>query len=150
MRFVSSFTYKQGVGGKNEPPYIAVWIEDDAGELVETIELWYVQGQKGQRWLPDLRRWFSVDRARIDAGGSNDIDVVSGATRLAGSYDVVWDGATNAGPIPTGSYFFCIESARERGPYSLIRVPVLFDGAPLDIVLPDDGELTAASVAVMA
>ena len=128
------FTYAQGQGGKDLPPYIAVWIEDANGDFVDTVALWYEQSQKGPRWLNDLRRWFSL-------AGSSDYDTISSATRLPGAYTVVWD----ASSLDAGSYHVCIESARERGPYSLIRQPVdLPTGGAIS--LPDEGELVAASV----
>lgn len=66
---VVEFTYTQGAGGKNLPPYIAVWVEDADGELVETIALWFQQDQKGPRWLPDLKRWFRKEEAYVATGG---------------------------------------------------------------------------------
>lgn len=145
---VVDFSYVQSAGGKNLPPYVAIWLEDSNGELVETIELWYQQDSKGPRWLPDLKRWFTVDSARQAAGGPDLVDVVSGATRLAGSYTIAWDGQLDLGPAPTGDYFICVESARERGPYSLIREPISLNGAPFERALTASGELQAANVAV--
>ena len=143
------FTYSQAAGGKNEPPYVAVWIEDAEGELVNTVALWYEQSQKGPKWLKDLRRWNTVDEDRIRAGGADVVDVVSSATRLPGAYSVVWDGrAIDGVPVPVGDYFVCIEAVRERGPYSLIRQPVTLAGAPISLPLADEGELVTASATV--
>ncbi len=144
-----TFTYSQAAGGKNEPPYIATWIEDADGELVNTVALWYEQSQKGPKWLKDLRRWNTVDEDRIQAGGSDVLDVVSSATRLPGAYTLAWDGsAIDGGAAPVGDYFVCIEAVRERGPYSLIRQAVTLDGAPISLSLADEGELVAASVTI--
>ena len=149
---VIAFTYQQAAGGKDVPPYVAVWIEDADGELVQTVALWFEQSGKGSRWLPDLKRWFSVDQARVDAGGDDVVDVVSSATRLAGSYQVTWDGSQLAAttPAPAAQYHVCIEAARERGPYSLVRQAVTLDGGPVAVALPDDGELVQCSVAIDA
>jgi hypothetical protein len=130
------FTYKPASsGGRVNNPYVAVWIEDSAGELVETLGLWYLQGAKGQRWLNELRRWYSVDGSTTDTTTS--------ATRTPGDYALVWErsGATS------GEYFVCIEAAREHGPYSLIRQQFTLGDAPFTTALPSQGELTNASIA---
>ncbi len=143
------FSYSQAAGGKNESPYLAVWIEDADGELVDTVALWYDQGREGPKWLKDLRRWNVVDEDRIRAGGSDVVDVVSSATRLPGAYTLAWDGGTiDGGAASAGDYFICIEAVRERGPYSLIRQSVSLNGGPVSLPLDDEGELVAASATV--
>lgn len=130
--------------GRTLNPYVAVWVEDAEGELVDTMALWFLQSQKGTRWLNELRRWTSVDNSQ------STVDTISSATRSPGSYAVVWDGTdTNGQPVAAGDYFVCIESAHEHGPYSLIRQPVVLEGATLAIDLPADGELTNASVTIV-
>lgn len=145
---VISFTYTQGIGGKNERPYIAVWIEDAAGELVHTVSLWYEQGRRGARWLDHLTRWWEGDQFRISGGGADTAATISSATRDAGSYAVVWDGNLNGVPAPPTDYFVCIEAAREEGPYSLIREPLTLTGFLPATRLPDSGELSSAQVRV--
>ncbi len=147
---VIAFTYEQASGGKNVPPYIAVWIEDGAGNLLTTVSLWYQQFGRGERWLPDLTRWYNVDQSRISGGGPDTVDAISGPTRSPGSYQVAWDGMGTGGTAPAGNYFICIESARERGPYSLIRESMNLDGSSRQQNLSADGELTNASVTVTA
>lgn len=119
-------------------PYVAVWIEDSSGALVQTLGLWYLQGTKGKKWLNELRRWYSVD-------GSG-TDTTTSATRTPGDYAVVWEPA-GSGSAPGGSYFVCIEAAREHGPYSLIRQQFTLSDAPFTTALPSQGELTNASIA---
>jgi len=145
-----SFTYEQQSGGKNVPPYIAVWIENDAGSLLRTVALWYQQFGRGERWLPDLARWYNVDRDRMAAGGSSNVDAISGPTRGPGSFQVAWDGAIDGATAQPGRYFVCVESARERGPYSLIREPIDLNGMTMQQGLSNDGELVNASVTVSA
>jgi len=145
---VISFTYTQALGGKNERPYIAVWIEDAAGELVTTVSLWYEQGRRGARWLDHLTRWWESDQFRISSGGQDTAATISSATRDAGSHAVVWDGTVDGVPSLPGDYFVCIEAAREEGPYSLIRVPFALAGSLPLTVLPDQGELSAATVGI--
>ncbi len=147
---VISFTYTQAVGGKNERPYVAVWIEDAAGELATTVALWYEQGRRGDRWLDHLSRWFDADLERIAAGGRDDVATVSSATRAPGTYAVVWDGTVADFPAIAGDYFVCVEAVREEGPYSLIRQPFTLTGELADTALPADGELSEASVRIDA
>ena len=145
---VISFTYTRALGGKLESPYVAVWIEDDQGFLVETVALYYQQERRGARWLDHLDRWFLVDTQRIAAGGASNFAAISSATRQPGTYDVAWDGLSNGELTPAGHYYVCIESAREDGPYSLIREPFELTGSLTRTVLPDEGELSAASVLI--
>lgn len=136
------FTYTFGDGGKRLNPYIAVWIEDADGNLARTVALWFEQSQKGSRWLPDLKRWFVVDEADF---GPDAIETVSTATRQPGSFTVAWDGLDDDGNPTSGPVFVCIESARERGPYSLIRESYDFSSTGAT-ALEADGELSNASV----
>lgn len=147
---VVAFTYEQQSGGKNVPPYIAVWIEDGSGNLLTTVALWYQQFGRGERWLPDLARWYNVDQNRIASGGADTVDAISGPTRAPGSFQVAWDGRSNGSTAPAGSYFVCIESVRERGPYSLIRQSVDLVGSTKEQGLAGDGELLNASISVTA
>ncbi len=147
---VIAFTYTQAAGGKNEPPYVAVWIEDARGELATTVSLWYEQGRRGDRWLDHLSRWYEAEADRVASGGVDGVATVSSATRTPGSYAVVWDGTIAGEAAPAADYFVCIEAVREDGPYSLIREPLMLDGALTETLLPDDGELSAATVRIDA
>jgi hypothetical protein len=138
---VIAFTYAASSGGRVQNPYVAVWVEDSNGELVATVALWFLQTQKGLRWLTDLRRWYSVD------GSTTAIDTLSGATRTPGDYKVSWDMTdVDGGEVVAGEYYVCIEAAREHGPYSLIRQAVTLEAGMDPVHLVDDGELTNASV----
>lgn len=133
------FTYEAS-GGRIHDPYIAVWVEDADGALVDTLAVWFEGGQ-GIRWLDELRRWYSVD------GSQESIDTLSGATRSPGTFSLVWDLTDlDGGPVEAGTYHVCIEAAREHGPYSLIREPVELDGTDTTVALTPDGELTDATV----
>ena len=145
---IISFTYTQVGAGKNERPYVAVWIENAAGELAETVALWYQQERRGERWLDHMDRWWEVDQSRIVGGGIDDSAAISSATRDPGSYAVAWDGAIDGNAAQPGSYFVCIEAAREEGPYSLIREPLTLSGTLTQTALPDNGELSAATVRI--
>ncbi len=131
------FSYTASGGGRINNPYVAVWIENADGALVHTVALWFLQSQKGMRWLPDLRRWNSVD------GSQTTIDTVSGATRTPGDYSVSWNLTDDTGaPVPAGSYFVCIEAAREHGPYSLVRQSVALAPGRSAVDLAPNGELS--------
>jgi hypothetical protein len=140
---VVDFTYSSGSSqGPVRNPYIAVWVEDGDGNLVQTVSLWYEQSGKGARWLNELRNWYSV--------GAGDT-VTSGATRAAGTYSVVWDGTGLDGqPVPAGDYVLFIEAAREHGPYSITSAPITVDGSSFQVALADDGELSAATATMAA
>ena len=108
---VVDFTYTaEGTsGGGVKNPYVAVWVEDRAGELVATIALWFLQSEKGPKWLSDLRRWATVD------GSDATIDAISSATRRPGEYSVLWDGTdTDGNLVAQGDYYIAIESSREH------------------------------------
>lgn len=147
---IIAFTYEQLPGGKTVPPYIAVWIEDEGGDLVSTVSLWFRQEGDGTRWLPDLRRWFGADQRHARDGGADVVDAVSGPTRQPGMYQVAWNGqAAGGGLAPPGTYYVCVESARERGPYSLVREAVSLDGSAVDVKLGSDGELIDLSATLV-
>jgi hypothetical protein len=141
---VVDFTYEASSRGGVKNPYIAVWVEDEAGDLVATVALWFLQSSKGLKWLSDLRRWATVD------GSDSTIDAISSATRAPGAYSVVWDGTTTDGErVAQGTYYIAIESAREHGPYSLIREAVSFGEESFEQTLAAEGELSNASVSVV-
>lgn len=135
---VVRFTYDpEASDGRVHNPFIAVWVEDPNGDLVDTIALWY----EGDRWLPDLSQWWSV------AGSALVASDVSGATRTPGDYAVMWDGTDLDGdPVALGDYVVAIEAAREHGPHSLIRQNLTIGADSLTVALTDDSELTNASI----
>jgi len=144
-QLVINFTYSAADGGQVHSPYIAVWIEDEAGEMVKTVSLWYKSRES--KYLNELTRWATVESAFESAGKTDPVDTVSGATRVAGAYTVAWDGTDADGAaVALGNYFVCIEAAREHGPYELIRGAVAIDGTASTTPLDDNGELSAASV----
>ncbi len=145
---IVEFTYTQGAGGLNERPYIAVWVEDEAGNLVTTISLWYELGRRGQRWLDHLDAWYQADVDFTAAGGESNRTTISSATRNPGAYAVAWDGTTPNGIAPAGNYSICIEAAREEGPHSFVCQPVTLSGTLAPVELPDNSELSAMSVRI--
>jgi hypothetical protein len=103
-------------------PYVAVWVEDKDAKSVRTLCLWVENSRKGGRWIPDLRRWYRGGEAVYKAGGPDLILTVSSATRNPGKYSLLWDGKDNKGaPVAQGTYTVYLESAREHGPYTLLK-----------------------------
>jgi hypothetical protein len=140
-----AFTPAAG-GGRINNPYIAVWIEDSSGALVRTVSLWFKSSES--KYLNEMLRWYAAERAWIAKGGTDTTRTISGATRVAGAYSVVWDGKDDNGAVVSqGDYFVCIEAAREHGPYELIRDSVSLGTRPVQKPFADKGELTSASVA---
>jgi hypothetical protein len=128
------FTYAATGGGNAENPYIAVWVETATGTFVDTISLWYSSGEN-ERYLSDMRSWMS------SSGGTD--RSMSGATRTAGSYSVVWDGKDASGQkMPQGEYLFFIECAREKGPYEVISQPLTIAAVPASASPSDKGEIS--------
>jgi hypothetical protein len=134
---------KGGRGGLKNP-YVAVWIEDAQGLDVRPVSLFYQEREA--KYLNELRRFSKAEKARVSAGGKELISTYSSATRQPGTYDIVWDGKSADGkPLPAGSYFLCIESAREHGPYSLIREAITIGGDATELQFADQGELQKVS-----
>lgn len=140
-----SFTFEPGASsrGPARNPYVAVWVEDADGNLVDTISVWYAQGGKGLRWLDDLRSWYSATDGSADA-------TVVGATRAAGSYTVVWDGTdVDGNPVEQGQYVLYVEAAREHGPYEITSTDLTIGETPFTVTLDDQGELSNLSAELM-
>lgn len=132
-------------GDRVRNPYVAVWIEDADGALVDTVAVWHLQSEKGNKWIDDLKRWYSVSD-----NGSNG-EEISSATRSPGDYSLLWGATDTAGAkVQTGDYFICIEAAREHGPYELIREPIALGSDGFTLELPAANELVNASVSFSA
>ncbi|MEM9586808.1 MAG: DUF2271 domain-containing protein [Planctomycetota bacterium] len=116
------FRLNRPKGGRYRRPYVAVWLEDTDGFPVKTAVLWLQTERPGPRWHRDLTRWYRNDRMRKLAEKKDLIGTISGATRGPGEYEAHFDGTDNAGKaLPDGEYTLCIEAAREKGTYQIIR-----------------------------
>jgi hypothetical protein len=143
---VISYSYVANEG-RIHNPYVAVWIEDTASNAVRTVHLEIQKGRGGLRWIEHLTRWISGDDVRKSSGGKDIIDTVSSPTRFPGTYSVSWDGKSDTGAnLPSGDYYVCVESARERGPYELVREKLTFDGSPVSKTFTDNGSLHGVKV----
>jgi hypothetical protein len=99
--------------GNGYRSYVAVWVENEQGEVVKTLAVW----RKEADWLKDMRRWWRK-AGRYDQG---ELDAVTGATRRPGIHPVVWEGDDQQGqPVADGRYTINIEAAREHGSRSQI------------------------------
>ena len=138
-----AFTYTAS-GGRVKNPYIVVWVETRTGELVQTISVWY--STREAKYLRELTNWYVSESNYLDGGGADNVASVSGATRNAGTYQVVWDGRDAAGaPVAQGDYVLLVESAREHGPHQVTSADISLGSEGFAVTLPDDGELTALS-----
>lgn len=124
-------------GGRSHRPFVAVWIEDESGNPVRQLALWYNK----PRWLHDLRDWYNL-RVNPDLAAS-----VASATRSPGEYTLAWDGRDDKGQlVKQGKYTVMIEAAREHGTYQLIRETMDFNGKLKQQPLPGNVEIAAASL----
>lgn len=131
--------------GRARNPYIVVWIEDASGAMVNTVALWFRRNQN--RYLSHLTRWYDAESTLLNDGGTDNLEAVAGASRAAGSYQVVWDGTDVDGrPVAKGNYVLCIEAAREHGPYELATGPITIANDGFTTTLADNGELSAIVV----
>lgn len=122
-------------------PYVAVWAEDAAGDLVVLIGVWY--STRDAKYLRDLTDFTAV---------STDVDVdqvaaVSGATRAAGQYRLAWDGHGLDGAALTGPHTLWVEAAREHGPHSVTNGPITLP-ATGPTTVAGNGELSDVAVTV--
>lgn len=133
------FTFAPSGDGRIRNPYVAVWIEDTDGGLVDTLAVWYQERER--KYLRELTRWMSVD------GSDESLATVSSATKVAGTYSLSWDLTDAAGvAVPAGDYVVCVEAAREHGPYDLVIGPVTVGTDAATVDLGADNELTGVRV----
>ena len=144
MAISFSFVADAAAGGRFHNPYVAVWIEDDSGAAVRSISLNYQIG-RGDKWLPGLTRWFRTAKPTAT------VETISSATKVPGAYKLAWDGMNDKKePVALGDYFVCIEAAREKGPYQIVREQVSVGAAPFAKPLAAKGELQDVSVELRA
>ena len=140
-----SFTY-QADGDRVRNPYLVVWVETPEGDMVSTVSLWLKRDKT--RYLDHLSRWYDVESVLLDAGGTNSLDAVAGATRGAGDYQVVWPGTdVDGNPVAQGEYVLCVEAAREHGPHSMVSVPITLGTEAFTVSLGENAELVNVAAA---
>lgn len=137
-----TFTTAPSGSGRIQRPYVAVWIENAGGTPVRTLSLWALNTPRGNRYLDELRRWY-------EAVGSDPalMPTSTSPTPNPGSYTVVWDGKNDKGAlVEQGDYYVCVESARQNGPYSLVREKVTLGSALFKQKLGANAELKDVAV----
>ncbi|RVU27078.1 DUF2271 domain-containing protein [Sandaracinomonas limnophila] len=126
------------LGGYARRPYVAIWVEDEDHKPVRRLAVWY----RKPRWLPDLRE-FSNSLRDVNM----DVYSITSATRSAGQYNLIWDGKNDQGEfVPQGNYTVFIESAREHGPYELMKQVVKCDDKFKSVAYQPNGEISSASL----
>lgn len=139
-----SFSLVNPGGGRYQRPYVAVWLEDAAGNEVRTLSVWAETSGRGLRYIEHLQRWTSAASAQADTL----LSTVSSPTRNPGSYTLVWDGKTDKGTFAdAGTYTLNVESAREHGPYALVRGNVTVGGSASTMKITGNGDIGDVSAA---
>jgi FAD:protein FMN transferase len=127
--------------GRARPPFVAIWITDEAGKMVRTL---YHLGNHPPRYLDSNYVWF---RAFTAAGHGDDLFSVTRPSRSPGRYTASWDGKTDAGvAVPQGRYTINIEITREHGGHSLQSMPMTLCAAPATATAAAQDEAGPASV----
>jgi hypothetical protein len=141
-----TFTASGGGGGPSRNPYVAVWVESAAGDLVANIGVWY-NPPKGDRWINNLATWYTA----VASTSSDYLETTTGATQPAGSYTLSWDGTdATGGRAAQGDYVVFVESAQEHGAHSLTSAPITLGTSGATASPPDDGDLSAVAVTYTA
>ena len=129
----------QGFGRR---PFVAVWVEDADKKSVRTISVWFNR----DRWLHELRAWYSANYSSF-AAGSGSMASVSSATRSAGKYSLKWDGKDDKGNyVKPGKYTIFIEAAREHGTYQLMSQEMNFKGTAQQATIAGNVEVASVSL----
>ncbi len=127
--------------GRSHRPFVAVWIEDEKKESIRNLAVWYNK----PRWLHDLRRWSNKHESSVM--NMDQLESITGATRLAGKYSIKWNGSNDSGEtVPAGKYTIYIEAAREHGTYQLIKQEIDWNNKATHVDLPSGIEIIAASL----
>lgn len=136
-------------GGRYRRPYVAVWVENEAGFPIRNLILWVSQGGSGPfQWLPDLKRWYVADQSRKKTADKTEMVLtISRPTRPPGKYSVVWNGKDDHGKaVSPGAYTICIDAAREHGTSQSIRIPVTLNAKPFSTSAKGNVEIKSASI----
>ena len=148
VKITYTYAVDQSAGGRFKNPFQAVWIEDANGLLVRTVGL-ALQTGRGQRWWPELRRWWRASEDVLAQDSMAYVQTVASPTREPGVNEFIWDGKDESGnAVPLGTYKLSIEAAREHGPYDLLEYDLVLDNAPMTANLEPSGDLQEVSVAI--
>ncbi len=127
-----------GGGRRARPPYVTVWITNEAGTAVRTLAFYADR----VRYMPENYVFWE----RVGGGHQDLVASVTRPTRPPGRYTLEWDGRDDNGkPLATGKYTVNIEASREHGGHSLQRLDLAIGASPVSAEAAAQGELGAAS-----
>lgn len=110
-------------GRRSRPPYVTVWITNEAGEPVRTLAFY----ANKPRYMSELYVFWE----KIGGANYGLVNAVTRPTRPPGAYSLEWDGKDDSGrAVPQGRYTVNIEAAREHGGHSLQRIDLELGSAP--------------------
>lgn len=94
--------------------YTIVWIENEEGEKVKDLALWYKS--KKSKYLRKFKTWWGLGGTETIANKTL-LKTISSASKRKGQYDLVWDHTNQLGEaVAPGIYYIHIEVNREKGP----------------------------------
>src|SRR5688572_7355038 len=109
-------------------PYVAVWVENAARDIVKVLAVWATE----PRYFTELPVFFTRAKRNSDWVSS-----LARATRSPGRYDLLWDGRDERGnPVAPGSYRITVEVNRENGGYGKQSATIVCGDTPATVTLP--------------
>lgn len=117
-------------------PFVAIWIENEEKQSVKNLAVWV----GNTRWISELRYWYRTNWTKANLPDSK-IGSVASATHAPGKYTFKWDGRDDDGNLlKPGKYTVLVESARELGPYLLLKQEMELMGTPKQVTMLGTGE----------
>ena len=111
-------------------PYVAIWIENEAGRAVRTLDVWYdtdLRGDDPRKWLPDMRSWWRRAGRSLDMPANG----ISSPTKAPGTHRRSYSqGSRPLGTLPAGTYRLQVEAAREVGGREVVSIPFHWPPGP--------------------
>ncbi|MCA8923488.1 MAG: DUF2271 domain-containing protein [Planctomycetes bacterium] len=130
---------------------VAAWVEDEAGQRVRLLALWFKRGEL--KHLKGLDAFW--EDAWLGSGGGDDpraLRTWTRASRAPGRYTLAWDGRDDDGRlVPRGSYRVRVDINREKGPpsgrerHTVATLELTCGAAPAEVSADDQPELRAVS-----
>ncbi|MCC2820226.1 DUF2271 domain-containing protein [Lachnoclostridium pacaense] len=113
----------------------AVWVENDAGQLVKTLYVSGFTAGGGYAFREDaVPTW--VTKAKPDEMADAEIDAISGATPQSGIQRYTWDGTDETGAAVTdGTYHIYVEGTLYWSSTVLFSGDIEWGGSPQSITL---------------
>ena len=133
--FELDFEINRPGGRRYHRPYVAIWIEDDSGQVVKTLCLWM---ERGSKWISKLTRWRRTKGLELET-----VRTLTRATRMPGRYHLAWNGIDDQGAkVNSGTYTLFIEAVREHGTHQLIRETFTAGEDPFEKEIKGNIEIT--------